>query len=105
MNRSLVILSLVSMACATKGMVKQDSDERPEIPGGNCFWAVHEGGAECEVEIGTESRTRVAGTTDDILGTEGYGRKKWKCGEKREVCGSEVECTCPFPPTSPDGGS
>lgn len=105
MRRVLLLLSLVSMACATMRSVKQDSDERPEIPGGTCFWSVHEGGSECEVEIGTESRERVAGTSDDILGTEGYGKKKWNCGEKRVVCGTEVECTCPFPVKGRDGGS
>jgi len=84
------------LACATNGRSKPGSDER-EIPGGNCFWAVHEGGAECVVEVGTESQTRVIGPAGDLdlHGVEGYGKQKWKCGEKRPVCGTEVVCTCP----------
>lgn len=83
------------MTCATS-REKLASDEG-RIPGGNCFWAVHEGGSECVVEVGTESRTRVIWEAGDLElhGVEGYGKEKWKCGEKRPVCGTEVVCTCP----------
>lgn len=100
-----MLLSLVSGACATTGTVNQDADEGSETPGGECFWSIEEGGSECLVAIGIDVRLRSPGTTDVIEGSQGYGKKKWKCGEKREVCGTEVECTCPFPVKAPDGGS
>lgn len=107
MSRAFLLVTLVAVACASKGTVKQDSDERPEIPGGNCFWSIHEGGSECTVESGIESRTRIVadGGDLDIHGVEGYGKKKWKCGESREICGTTVECTCPFPSAGADSGS
>ena len=105
MKRAICGLLLLYLGCTSRAVVKDSADEKPETPGGTCFWSVREGGAECEVETAIESRRRIAGTFDDIRGVEGYGKKKWKCGEKREVCGTEVECTCPFPVTAPDGGS
>lgn len=100
----LSILALVWVACAPKNVVTKADTESPEYPGGDCSWSVQEGGAECVVSVGGETRWRSPGTTDEIEATQGYGKKKWKCGEKRQVCGTEVECTCPFPVT-PDGGS
>jgi hypothetical protein len=103
-RRLSLVVFLGGLACATNG-TPSNNDAAPEHPGGNCSWAVKEGGTECLVSMGGETRTRIPGTTDGIEGTEGYGEFKWKCGEKREVCGSMVECTCPFPVMRPDGGS
>lgn len=107
MRLALVFLSLGWMACAAKGSIMKDvceAPEPPERPGGACTWWVTEGGAECVVETDFEVRHRTPGTKDEIEGARGYDKKKWRCGEKREVCGTEVECTCPFPAT-PDGGA
>ncbi|NOK08133.1 hypothetical protein [Corallococcus exercitus] len=105
MKRILLGFFIGWFASLSQETLEDDADPPPEIPGGDCFWSVKEGGSECVVTIGIEARTRTAGTTDGINGVEGYGEKKWKCGETRTVCGSTVECTCPFPVTAPDGGS
>jgi len=101
---TILALVLGCLGCAGKMTVRPSDSEGPEKPGGDCYWSIDEGGSECVVEIAGETRRRSPGTADVIEGTQGYGKKKWKCGEKREVCGTEVECTCPFPVT-PDGGT
>lgn len=104
MKRMLWGFCVCWIACSSKGALKDDAERPPETPHGDCFWSVKEGGAECVVTVGSEVVTRVPGTTDDFRGVEGYDERKWKCGEQRQLCGSTVECTCPFPVTAPDGG-
>lgn len=93
-----VALSLASCA-ATKSTTLNMSGEA-ETPGGECAWSIAEGGTECVVEVSSESRTRSPNNTNVIEGKQGYGKTPWKCGEKRVICGTEVECTCPFPSRS-----
>lgn len=62
-----------------------------------------EGGTECVVYYGGEVRSRIQGTTGIANVERVYFDKfssKWKCGEKRQVCGVTVECTCPYPLTT-----
>lgn len=101
MKWASTVLAIGWLACATTA--PKGNADYPNYPGGDCSWSVKEGGSECVVAVGGTTRDRKLGFSELQI-TEGYGEKKWKCGEKREVCGTEIECTCPFPVTAPDGG-
>jgi hypothetical protein len=100
-----IVLVLESLACASRGAVKDGAGNAAERLGGECSWWLSEGGTDCVVETDRELRSRSLSTSGALAKERGYGKWRVKCGEKREVCGTEVECTCPFPVTSPDGGS
>lgn len=100
MKPLLLVLSCSLLACAS---VTDRATQAPDTPGGECAWSVTEGGGECVVWYSGSHRHRIPGKTGaaDIEGVEFYsGERKWKCGEKRPVCGSIVECTCPYPVSS-----
>jgi len=109
--RKIPLLSVVALlGCA--GMMTNsvrpppsDGSAEPgsESPGGECFWSMKEGDNHCVVVIGTDTRTRDA--NQELIGKEGYGQFDWRCGERQEVCGLEVECTCRASRHSADGGS
>jgi hypothetical protein len=101
---ALAALAVSCFGCASHQRVAAEGGDYPDNPGGDCFWSIKEGGGECIVEVGGTTRTRRSGEPEELYITEGHGKKKWACGEKRHVCGIEVECTCPFPVAS-DGGS
>ncbi len=92
----------LAMACASTGRPADSASHPPDTPGGECSWSVREGGAECAVFYGGEVRSRKPGTTGgadvQVVYFDWFG--KWKCGEKRQVCGGTVECTCPYPVSS-----
>lgn len=107
MNRSLLYVALLGMACVTARSAISDDSETLDGIGGRCSWTVAEGGRSCTVESAIESRVRTVadGGELDVNEVEGYAKKQWRCGEKHEICGALVECSCPFFIEEPDGGS